>query len=183
MIRRFLAISLAVHAGAALAALGLFIEPVVPAPALYVTWQEAGSTTVGANKTDDRQTAVAATPRATPATPAAARAAGAEADTAGGGQYTNHILGLLHGMLEQYFVYPPLARRQGWEGKVIVSLTVDADGHLHPTRIARSSGYALLDADALDTLRRIGALPQARAWLHGRALDLDLPVVYRLLEG
>ncbi len=176
MIRRCLAISLAVHAGAALALLGFFVAPVAPAPALYVTWQEAGDGTVSANKTDDRSTAAGPARRAAPATPVAARAAG-------GGQYTNHVRSLLHGMLDQYFVYPPLARQQGWEGKVIVSLTVDADGHLHPTRIARSSGHALLDADALDTLRRIGALPQARAWLHGRALNMDLPVVYRLLEG
>ena len=50
-------------------------------------------------------------------------------------------------------------------------------------RVLRSSGYSILDDDALATMARIGELPQARSWLSGHGVRIALPVVYRLVEG
>jgi TonB family protein len=90
------------------------------------------------------------------------------------------IRGHLETDLSRYFSYPPIARQRGWQGHVRVAFTVQADGQLTGARITHSSGYHILDASALEALHRVGRLPQAREWLHGQALTMELPVVYRL---
>lgn len=84
--------------------------------------------------------------------------------------------------LARYFEYPALARLRGWQGTVVVGLRVEPDGQLDKIEIAHSSGYALLDQAALDSLRRVERLMDASAWLNGRSLDMQLPVIYRLLD-
>lgn len=98
-------------------------------------------------------------------------------------QITNHLRSLLHASLNRHFVYPPVAHRNGWEGRVELLVHLDHDGRLHAMRIVRSSGYPLLDEDALLTLRRIGSIPQARAWLPEQGYATTLPVIYRLTKG
>ena len=95
----------------------------------------------------------------------------------------NHLLSLLRESLNQHFIYPPMALRNGWQGRVELLIHLDQDGHLHAMRVVRSSGYPLLDEDALLTLRRIGSIPGARAWLPERGYATTLPVVYKLTEG
>jgi protein TonB len=81
--------------------------------------------------------------------------------------------------LAQHFRYPLLARRQGWQGEVLLSVPVAADGSLGPTTILRSSGHAVLDRAALAALARVSAL----SWTPGIAFTLELPVRYRLHKG
>lgn len=85
--------------------------------------------------------------------------------------------------LANYFYYPALARRNGWEGTVLLGLRVEPDGQLDKIRLERSSGYAVLDNSALNSLKRIGNLVEARAWLEGHSVDMQLPVIYRLIEN
>ena len=42
----------------------------------------------------------------------------------------NHLQTLLRGALDRQFVYPPLARSHGWQGKVELSAELDASGRL-----------------------------------------------------
>ena len=49
--------------------------------------------------------------------------------------------------------YPPDARRNGWEGTVILSLDIAADGSLRSAEIHQSSGHASLDRAALKMIR------------------------------
>ena len=95
----------------------------------------------------------------------------------------NQLLGDLQTHLSRYLVYPPLARRRGWEGTVLLGMRVESDGHLHQLRINRSSGYTVLDHSALNSLNRVGRLAEATAWLKGRELDMQLPVIYRLIDN
>lgn len=85
--------------------------------------------------------------------------------------------------LTRYFDYPAVARQRGWEGTVLLGLRVESNGHLEKIRIERSSGYAVLDNSALNSLNRLGRLAEASAWLNGRGLDMQLPVIYRLIEN
>lgn len=84
--------------------------------------------------------------------------------------------------LARQFEYPTLARRRGWQGMVLLSITVEPDGTLGRVRISQSSGYDVLDRSAVDTLQRIGQLAQAGHWLQGQKLELLLPIVYRLTD-
>jgi protein TonB len=88
----------------------------------------------------------------------------------------------LTAQLARYFTYPALARRQGWEGHVLLALTIEPDGQLENLQVASSSGYAVLDAAALHALQRVGRLAAAADWLAGTTLDMRLPVIYRLTE-
>lgn len=85
--------------------------------------------------------------------------------------------------LANHFSYPALARRNGWEGTVLLGLRVEADGQLEKIRLERSSGYAVLDNSALNSLKRVGQVAEARAWLEGHSVDMQLPVIYRLIEN
>jgi TonB family protein len=95
----------------------------------------------------------------------------------------SHLTDRLRDILARYFVYPSMARRNGWEGKVQVGLRVEADGRLSHLHIAHSSGYPLLDDSALTTLNRIDTLPEAAGWLDGQHFDMVLPIEYRLIDG
>jgi protein TonB len=95
----------------------------------------------------------------------------------------NQLLGELHTSLSRYLVYPPLARSRGWEGTVLLGLRVESNGHLEKIRIEHSSGYAVLDNSALNSLNRLDRLAEASVWLNGHGLDMQLPVIYRLIEN
>jgi protein TonB len=95
----------------------------------------------------------------------------------------NHLLGQLQTRLSRYLVYPPLARSRGWEGTVLLGLRVESNGHLERIRIEHSSGYAVLDNSALNSLNRLDRLAEASVWLNGHGLDMQLPVIYRLIEN
>lgn len=92
----------------------------------------------------------------------------------------SHMLGLIHRSIQEHFVYPPFAQKQGWEGEVLVALQLSAEGEISDIRVVRSSGYRILDDDALLILRKIGSIPNARAWLGGRNYRARIPVIYRL---
>ncbi len=84
--------------------------------------------------------------------------------------------------LARHFEYPYAARLRGWEGDVLLGFVVQASGRLDTIHVLRSSGFAVLDRSAVDSLRRVARLPEAVAWLNGRDLEMRLPIIYRL-EG
>jgi protein TonB len=96
---------------------------------------------------------------------------------------TNHLQSLLHDSLSRHFVYPAMARRLGWEGRVELRVCLDPEGRVYGLRVLQSSGYPLLDEDAVLTLQRIGSIPLARTWLPKQGYATTLPVIYKLNEG
>jgi protein TonB len=80
--------------------------------------------------------------------------------------------------LARHFRYPLLARKRGWQGEVLLAFRLESDGRILDARIARSSGYRLLDRAALDALGRIKGIDNGAQ----QGLTLQLPVIYRL-EG
>ena len=82
--------------------------------------------------------------------------------------------------LARHFEYPYAARLRGWEGSVLLAFIVQASGNLNDIRIVRSSGFAVLDHSAVDSLKKVQHLPEAVAWLQGRDIEMQLPVIYRL---
>jgi len=77
------------------------------------------------------------------------------------------------------FEYPRRARLKGWQGTVVIALRILPDGGVRDVRIADSSGIAVLDRAALQSLRDL-RVPQAVAWMAGREMDMIIPVQYRL---
>lgn len=89
----------------------------------------------------------------------------------------------LEGELARHFHYPFLARRRGWEGKVVLRVRIDGRGRIDSTEIAESSGHGILDRAALDAVAKVALIPGAAERLGGIGLYLELPVIYRLREG
>ena len=89
----------------------------------------------------------------------------------------------IEALLALRFRYPALARKHGWQGRVQVRITLSASGRIDTTQLVQSSGYRVLDRNALKTLRRIDRLPGGAQWLQGRKLSLDIPIRYRLING
>lgn len=77
--------------------------------------------------------------------------------------------------------YPWLARVAGWEGTVVLRVTIEGDGRPSAVMVATSSGYALLDAAAKDAIARWTFLPAMRG---GRPIGstVSVPVRFRLTE-
>lgn len=75
--------------------------------------------------------------------------------------------------------YPLAARRHGAQGRVLLSVQVGTDGASHAVLLKRSSGHAVLDDAALQTVRRWHFVPARRgdspveSWV-------DVPILFRL---
>ncbi|MEE4453020.1 energy transducer TonB [Novosphingobium resinovorum] len=79
--------------------------------------------------------------------------------------------------LEKYRRYPPAARARRDEGTVFVRFRMDRAGKVLAADLVRSSGAALLDRAALDTIRRaqpLPAIPDERP----APLELTVPVEF-----
>ena len=59
-------------------------------------------------------------------------------------------------------IYPPLARRRGWQGVVRISVLVLADGSPQHIQLQQSSGYQLLDKAALKAVQKWHFIPATK---------------------
>ena len=89
----------------------------------------------------------------------------------------------IHTRLAEHFSYPLLARRNGYQGIVIINVRIKSNGQLENIFVARSSGYGILDRSALAALLKVQKLENIEQWLQGKDLDMTLPVRYQLNEG
>lgn len=77
--------------------------------------------------------------------------------------------------IEKNITYPRLARKMGWEGKVVVSFVITEDGMVIDVKIVESSGFSLLDNNAVKTIKTTAPFPKPPV----RA-EMILPITYRL---
>jgi protein TonB len=63
-------------------------------------------------------------------------------------------LSVISNIVQRHINYPPIARRMGWEGKVLVSFVLEPNGNIRDLKVLKSSGYEALDKEALDAIRR-----------------------------
>jgi protein TonB len=82
---------------------------------------------------------------------------------------------------KRYKRYPPRAVERGWEGRVEIRVTVDANGTIKSAAVKSSSRYQILDDQALEMVRK--ALAQVRPAPLGREFTVDVPVVFELQNG
>jgi protein TonB len=75
--------------------------------------------------------------------------------------------------------YPENARRNGWEGRVLVRVEVSADGRPISTAIAKSSGYGVLDQSALRAVKSWRFQPRTVAGIP-TAGSVEVPVNFAL---
>jgi len=115
------------------------------------------------------------TPRPVPAAQAASTTTSRE-------EQDRHLRACVMDLLARQLTYPAIARRKGWQGVVKLELHIESDGRISDLHIDATSGYALLDEAALQSLQ-LANVPDAAQWLHGEAIDIIVPVEYRLIDG
>lgn len=76
-------------------------------------------------------------------------------------------------------VYPPLARRRGLEGRVVLRVAVAADGAVQEVTVLRGSGHAMLDEAAREAVSRWRFRP-ATTGAGPVSAAVEIPVSFRL---
>jgi protein TonB len=98
-----------------------------------------------------------------------------EAPAQARGRYLERHYAYIRDAIQQGISYPPMARKMGWEGKVVVAFLVLADGSVRDVRIVRGSGHPALDRGAFEAVRKAAPFPRPPA-----EAEIITPVVYRL---
>jgi len=80
--------------------------------------------------------------------------------------------------LRRYRKYPDAARRKRITGTAIVSFTIDRRGRLIGASLAKRTGHAILDREALAMVRRASPFPAIPSGLGKSRVTLRVPVRY-----
>ncbi|HFK2922501.1 TPA: TonB family protein [Stenotrophomonas maltophilia] len=88
--------------------------------------------------------------------------------------------GRLLGHLQTHRRYPRQAERLRQQGVVYVRFAVGRDGAVSGLKLGRSSGFALLDQETLDTVQRASPVPAPPAEVAGDPVEVMVPVSFFL---
>jgi len=100
---------------------------------------------------------------------------GKEAEKAGE-QFLAQKFSIISDIVRRHLQYPYLARRMGWEGKVVVSFVLTKEGTVKEVKVVNSSGYKVLDENTVATLQACAKyfpIPPVD-------VKIKLPVTYKL---
>jgi protein TonB len=145
-------------------------KAVEPAPAVASAAPSSGQP---AGPVEAKPAATA--PAGMPGTEAVAKP-GAEADA---GTLEQYRLALIVST-RRYKRYPAIAMEKGWQGRVVVSLVIGANGMTASATIKSSSGHEILDNQALDMIKKGKTTVPIPAGLRGREFSMDVPVIFSL---
>lgn len=94
-----------------------------------------------------------------------------------------YVISRINYEIKNHFRYPILARRNGWQGKVILGLSVNSQGNIENAHIKVGSGYRILDKSALNALNKVKRIPDVQKWSYPNHHELVIPVIYKLQKG
>jgi len=89
--------------------------------------------------------------------------------------YVKEQFNYIRGIVMQHIKYPEEAQSRGIEGKVLLSFIIMADGTVKDIKVLVSSGYTLLDKNAVDTVKSSAPFPKPPA-----NAELQIPINYVL---
>ena len=76
--------------------------------------------------------------------------------------------------------YPRSAQMRGQQGVAKIELHIDAHGNIVSSSVVESSGFEILDKQALEMVRKASPLPLPPETLRGREFTISVPVAFRL---
>jgi len=89
--------------------------------------------------------------------------------------YVQANLKAVQHMISEELVYPMIARRSGWQGRVSVAFLLKQNGSVSDIKVKSSSGYELLDKQAVKAIISAAPFPSPSI-----DIDLILPVTFSL---
>ncbi|MBI5583721.1 MAG: energy transducer TonB [Deltaproteobacteria bacterium] len=78
-------------------------------------------------------------------------------------------------LVQKCVSYPRMAKKMGWEGKVVVAFTILADGSARDVKVIQGCGIDLLNTSAVEAVKKACPFPKPPV-----EAQIVLPVVYRL---
>jgi pilus assembly protein CpaC len=88
--------------------------------------------------------------------------------------------GIIQKRILDTMVYPSAAKEAGFYGTVKLSLHLSYLGQLIDVTVKKSSGYKILDDNAVASTRKLGSYPPFPASIEKKDIWVDIPIVYRL---
>jgi protein TonB len=76
--------------------------------------------------------------------------------------------------------YPKRAQMLGWQGTTEVLVRMTAGGAIKDVKVEKSSGYPVLDEEAVAKVKRAKSLPPPPEGFRGREFTVLVPIVFRL---
>jgi protein TonB len=78
-------------------------------------------------------------------------------------------------MINEEITYPGVARQMGWAGMVKVSFIISSDGSVRRIEILKSSGFEILDRNAIEAVKKASPFPKPPA-----EAQIIIPILYKL---
>lgn len=82
--------------------------------------------------------------------------------------------------LQQAKRYPSAARSRGQQGVVVLAFSIDRDGHVTSRHVAKGSGYAALDDEAMAMVERAQPMPSFPPSMTQPVISLTVPIRFSL---
>jgi protein TonB len=82
----------------------------------------------------------------------------------------------------RYKRYPRIALDNAWTGDVVVRIEVAASGAVSSVKVKTSSGYEVLDAQALEMFRKAAPEVAVPASLRGKDFSVEVRAIYNLQD-
>jgi protein TonB len=88
----------------------------------------------------------------------------------------------LIGAAPRYKRYPRVARENNWEGLVALRMAFSASGRVASLSVTKTSGYGVLDQQAMEMFKSAAAAVPVPPLLRGKEFAFDLAVTYYFTE-
>lgn len=95
---------------------------------------------------------------------------------------SSHIVSNLAALIEQHKHYPKAARRAGYEGVVVIVVSIDQNGVITEWRLQEASEYAVLDRAAEKTFAKLLG-KKIQGPQRSKGLQVVVPIRYELRSG
>ena len=82
--------------------------------------------------------------------------------------------------ISKFKKYPRIAQSRGWQGEVVVELSLDGNGKLKSKKIIQNSGYEVLDQQALEMVNKALPFPEPPEALRGSGFTIRVPIPFKL---
>jgi len=93
-------------------------------------------------------------------------------------KYTKAQFSHIQKSIQQHIKFPRIARKMGWEGKVVVEFIICKDGTVKDILTVESSGFKALDKNAVESIKKAAPFPKPPT-----TAKLIVPVFYQLNTG
>lgn len=89
--------------------------------------------------------------------------------------YLRKNLAYIKDLVQKNASYPRMARKMGWQGKVVVAFTILSDGSAKELRVMEGCGIEMLNNSAMEAVKKASPFPKPPV-----EAQVVLPIVYKL---